>query len=100
MRRANSWLDAAGVLGFELRLACPKGYEPNGEILERNRKKTKVTLGDDPREVNPHSERKSIGCENTFAEDLKDLETIRREVGRRRVGRGRGTHGLQEVRLA
>jgi len=48
---ANSWLDAAGVLGFELRLACPKGYEPNAEILERNRKKTKVTLSDDPREA-------------------------------------------------
>ena len=25
---ANSWLNAAGVLGFELRLACPEGYEP------------------------------------------------------------------------
>ena len=35
---ANSWLNAAGMLGFELRLACPEGYEPNREILERNRK--------------------------------------------------------------
>ena len=34
---ANSWINAAGSLGFELRLACPKGYEPNAEILERNR---------------------------------------------------------------
>ena len=25
---ANSWLNAAGTLGFELRLACPEGYEP------------------------------------------------------------------------
>src|ERR1041384_5326732 len=24
---ANSWLEAAEVLGFELRLACPEGYE-------------------------------------------------------------------------
>jgi ornithine carbamoyltransferase len=46
---ANSWLNAAGVLGFELRLACPDGYPPNREILERNRKLTKVTLTADPR---------------------------------------------------
>lgn len=32
---ANSWLEAAEVLGFELRLACPEGYEPNREIFER-----------------------------------------------------------------
>ena len=32
---ANSWIDAAGVLGFELRLACPEGYEPNRAIFER-----------------------------------------------------------------
>ena len=41
----------------------------------------RMAFGDDPREVNPNSERKSIGCENTFAEDLKDIEEIRREVG-------------------
>ena len=40
----------------------------------------RMSFGDDPRQVNPNSERKSIGCENTFAEDLKDIEAIRREV--------------------
>jgi ornithine carbamoyltransferase len=48
---ANSWLNAAGVLGFELRLACPEGYHPNRDILERNRKLTRVTLTADPREA-------------------------------------------------
>src|SRR5918992_2064231 len=48
---ANSWINAAGSLGFELRLACPKGYEPNAEILQRNQKKTKLTLTADPREA-------------------------------------------------
>ena len=48
---ANSWLNAAGTLGFELRLACPTGYEPNPDILERNRAKTRVTLTTDPREA-------------------------------------------------
>jgi ornithine carbamoyltransferase len=48
---ANSWLNAAGVLGFELRLACPEGYLPNPRILERNRALTRVTLTADPREA-------------------------------------------------
>ena len=26
---ANSWVEAAGILGFRLTLACPKGYEPS-----------------------------------------------------------------------
>ena len=32
---ANGWIEAAQVLGFELRLACPEGYEPNRRIFER-----------------------------------------------------------------
>ena len=34
---ANSWIDAAGVLGFELRLACPKGFQPDSALVERAR---------------------------------------------------------------
>jgi ornithine carbamoyltransferase len=34
---ANSWIDAAGVLDFELRLACPSGFEPDRAVLERAR---------------------------------------------------------------
>jgi ornithine carbamoyltransferase len=34
---ANSWIDAAGVLGLELRLACPSGFEPDRALLERAR---------------------------------------------------------------
>ncbi|HEV7367348.1 MAG TPA: ornithine carbamoyltransferase [Gemmatimonadales bacterium] len=48
---ANSWIEAAGSLGFELRLACPEGYQPNADILERNRRKTKITLTEIPREA-------------------------------------------------
>jgi ornithine carbamoyltransferase len=48
---ANSWLNAAGTLGFELRLACPEGYDPNPEILERNRKLTRIVLTRDPQEA-------------------------------------------------
>ncbi|HXF95717.1 MAG TPA: ornithine carbamoyltransferase [Gemmatimonadales bacterium] len=31
---ANSWLEAAAVLGFELRLACPEGFEPSHEKFD------------------------------------------------------------------
>jgi ornithine carbamoyltransferase len=48
---AHSWLDAAGVLGFELRLACPKGYQPQPDIVARNRARTKVLLTEDPLEA-------------------------------------------------
>jgi ornithine carbamoyltransferase len=48
---AHSWLNAAGVLGFELRLACPEGYDPDPGILRRNRALTTITLHRDPREA-------------------------------------------------
>jgi ornithine carbamoyltransferase len=48
---ANSWLDAAGMLGFELRLACPEGYEPNHAIFERSAAKTRVTITELPEEA-------------------------------------------------
>ncbi len=31
---ANSWIQAASVLGFSLTLACPEGYDPDSAILE------------------------------------------------------------------
>ncbi len=31
---ANSWIQAAERIGFELTLACPEGYDPDAEILE------------------------------------------------------------------
>lgn len=32
---ANSWIVAAGVLGFDLRLACPKGFEPDSGLFQQ-----------------------------------------------------------------
>ncbi|GAB6063577.1 ornithine carbamoyltransferase [Deferrisoma palaeochoriense] len=46
---AHSWIHAARVLGFGLRLACPEGYDPNGEILAAAREaRADVELGRDP----------------------------------------------------
>jgi ornithine carbamoyltransferase len=48
---ANSWINAAYRLGFELALACPEGYDPNPEILARAHTAAKVTLTRDPRDA-------------------------------------------------
>ena len=34
---ANSWIEAAGILGLDLALACPAGYEPDAGVLARAR---------------------------------------------------------------
>jgi ornithine carbamoyltransferase len=44
---ANSWLNAAGVLGFALQLACPKGYEPDADALAFAKAHAKITLTTD-----------------------------------------------------
>jgi ornithine carbamoyltransferase len=48
---ANSWLDAAALLGFELRLACPEGYEPDHDVYERARKLTRTLITEEPDEA-------------------------------------------------
>ena len=48
---ANSWINAAYRLGFELALACPEGYDPDPVILERGRAAGNVTLVRDPNEA-------------------------------------------------
>jgi ornithine carbamoyltransferase len=39
---ANSWLEACVLLGFELRLACPEGYDPDPALLARAGEKATV----------------------------------------------------------
>ena len=48
---ANSWINAAWRLGFELTLACPEGYDPDAAILARAQRETRVTVVRDPREA-------------------------------------------------
>jgi len=48
---ANSWLNAAALLGFELRLACPEGFEPERAIFERASAATRVSITEDPDEA-------------------------------------------------
>ena len=45
---AASWIEAAAVMGFELRLACPQGYEPPADIVAWARDKgAHITIHED-----------------------------------------------------
>jgi ornithine carbamoyltransferase len=48
---ANSWLNAARIYGFPLKLACPEGYDPDREILAAAREAAPVALVRDPAEA-------------------------------------------------
>jgi ornithine carbamoyltransferase len=39
---ANSWLEACALLGFDLRLACPPGYDPDPALLARTGGRARV----------------------------------------------------------
>ncbi|HET9013257.1 MAG TPA: ornithine carbamoyltransferase, partial [Gemmatimonadaceae bacterium] len=49
---ANSWIEAAGLFGLELRLACPTGFGPDTDIVRAARNRgAKLTLTTDPKEA-------------------------------------------------
>jgi ornithine carbamoyltransferase len=49
---ARSWIEAAGLLGLELRLAVPEGYEPPAAEVERaNQQGGRVLVCRDPQEA-------------------------------------------------
>ncbi|HVW26764.1 MAG TPA: ornithine carbamoyltransferase [Polyangiaceae bacterium] len=49
---ANSWIEAAGLLGFELTLACPEGYDPAAAMVKTATERGgKVRLVRDPTEA-------------------------------------------------
>jgi ornithine carbamoyltransferase len=50
---ANSWVEAAGILGLDLMVACPQGYEPDARVLTRARQteRGRINLTRDPREA-------------------------------------------------
>jgi len=45
---ANSWINAAIRLDFTLHLACPNGYGPKGDVLERAKERRNIILTNDP----------------------------------------------------
>jgi ornithine carbamoyltransferase len=50
---ANSWIEAASVIGFPLTLACPEGYGPDKDVLEfsQSRSDQPIVVVHDPIEA-------------------------------------------------
>jgi len=50
---AQSWIEASALLGFKLFLACPKGFEPEEELLKEAKEiyKAQIEIVDSPEEV-------------------------------------------------
>jgi len=49
---ANSWINAAAVFGFELRVATPKGYEPDAAVVARAKEAgARILYTNDPMEA-------------------------------------------------
>jgi ornithine carbamoyltransferase len=49
---ANTWIEAAAIFGFELRLACPKGYAPDAAVLAwAQQRGARLLLTTDPKEA-------------------------------------------------
>ena len=48
---ANTWIEAAAILGFDLKLACPHGYEPDAKVMAWAQAKApgRITLMTDPK---------------------------------------------------
>jgi len=48
----HSIIEAAGLMKFDVRVGCPKGYEPDGSfIAEAERAGSRITVSQDPAEV-------------------------------------------------
>jgi ornithine carbamoyltransferase len=63
----HSLIEAAGLVGFELRIATPPGYEPAAEIVERGRRHGELTGG-------------SIRLTNDPAEAVSGVEAVYADV--------------------
>ncbi len=47
---ANSWIEAAGLLGFELAIACPEGHDPDATVVAQARSRgATIRLERDPK---------------------------------------------------
>lgn len=50
---ANTWIEAAAILGFDLALSCPPGYEPDAKVMAWAQAKApgRITLTSDPKQA-------------------------------------------------
>ena len=89
---ANSWINAAAVLGFPLVVACPEGHGPDGEVLTwaKSQAGANIRVTADPREAARGARVLntdvwvSMGQEGTKDDQLASFEPFR--INRELVG--------------
>ncbi|MDB4987204.1 MAG: ornithine carbamoyltransferase [Myxococcaceae bacterium] len=64
---SHSWIEAASMLGFDLVLACPEGYEPNAEILRAARQ-------------SPRSEVRVVTGKGAVEAAIRDADVVTTDV--------------------
>jgi len=77
---AHSWINAAAVIGLNLILACPPGYEPDKEILEtaQSYDRSDILITNDPHEA---AENADVIYTDVWASMGQEREqTIRKEI--------------------
>lgn len=81
---ANSWIEAAGLLGLELVLACPAGYDPSAEELSLARSRgAQVEVVRDPREAAERADVISTDVFTSMGQEQEQAERIRAFAGMR-----------------
>lgn len=79
---ANSWIEAAALARCELRVACPRGYEPEKSFLERLRGEKLGLFTNDPVEAVKNADAiytdtwTSMGQEKESARRRRDFESF------------------------
>ncbi|HOI83178.1 MAG TPA: ornithine carbamoyltransferase, partial [Campylobacterales bacterium] len=82
---ANSWLNLAGKLGFEIRIAAPKGYEPLESVVSQAKEfaaksGAKIVITNDPKEAAKGADVlttdvwTSMGQEEEYQKRLEDFD--------------------------
>lgn len=76
---ANTWIQAAALLGFDLSIACPPNYEPDRNILNEALKITssQITILHDPREAVKDVEVLSTDVWTSMGQEVEREQRIR-----------------------
>lgn len=79
---AGSWIEAAGLLGLELVLACPEGYDPDAALLGQARELgARVSVVRDPRSAAEGADVISTDVFASMGQEAESRERLARFAG-------------------
>ncbi|WP_303721425.1 ornithine carbamoyltransferase [Malonomonas rubra] len=79
---ANSWINAAAIFGFELRVATPKGYEAHPDVIARAEKAgAKLIFTNDPKEAAAGSDVLNTDVWASMGQEAEQAEREKTFVG-------------------